>query len=584
MEQFLFLLPVGGFFAFLAAMLAFGDQYSLNRIKSKQVGDGQYGTARFASEKEVRNTFVSLPYEAKTWRKGEHMPTAQGLLVGSYWQKNKVTAYIDESDVHMLMIGAAGVGKTANFLYPNLEYACAAGMSFLTTDTKGDLFRTYGSIAEQYYGYHIAVIDLRNPTRSHGNNLLHLVNKYMDLYQAEPENLAYKAKSEKYAKIIAKTVINSMGGDTDYGQNAFFYDAAEGLLTASILLIAELCPPEKRHIISVFKIVQDLIGPSGIKGKSQFQVLIEKLPAEHKARWLAGAALYTSDQAMASVLSTVLSRLNAFLDSELEQILCFDTAIDAEDFCQRKSAIFLVMPEEDSTKYPLISLILQEFYREILTVADEKGGKLDNRVILFLDEIGTIPKIQNMEMMFSASRSRRVSIVAIIQSFAQLEKNYGKEGADIITDNCQLVLFGGFAPTSSSAETLSRYLGNQTVLSGSISKGKSDPSQSLQMIQRPLITTDELKLLPKGHFILAKTGCHPMQTELRLFLKWGIEPTTDYEVAEQANRVVQYADKKELEENLLKRYPQKEPEPEQGDLDPILAQLREKRKQAVRVD
>lgn len=584
MEQFLFLLPVGGFFAFLAAMLAFGDQYSLNRIKSKQVGDGQYGTARFASEKEVRNTFVSLPYEAKAWRKGEHMPTAQGLLVGSYWQKNKVTAYIDESDVHMLMIGAAGVGKTANFLYPNLEYACAAGMSFLTTDTKGDLFRTYGSIAEQYYGYHIAVIDLRNPTRSHGNNLLHLVNKYMDLYQAEPENLAYKAKSEKYAKIIAKTVINSMGGDTDYGQNAFFYDAAEGLLTASILLIAELCPPEKRHIISVFKIVQDLIGPSGIKGKSQFQVLIEKLPAEHKARWLAGAALYTSDQAMASVLSTVLSRLNAFLDSELEQILCFDTAIDAEDFCQRKSAIFLVMPEEDSTKYPLISLILQEFYREILTVADEKGGKLDNRVILFLDEIGTIPKIQNMEMMFSASRSRRVSIVAIIQSFAQLEKNYGKEGADIITDNCQLVLFGGFAPTSSSAETLSRYLGNQTVLSDSISKGKNDPSQSLQMIQRPLITTDELKLLPKGHFILAKTGCHPMQTELRLFLKWGIEPTTDYEVAEQANRVVQYADKKELEENLLKRYPQKEPEQEQSGLDPILAQLREKRKQAVRVD
>ena len=113
------------------------------------------------------------------------------------------------------------------------------------------MFRTYGSIAEQYYGYHIAVIDLRNPTRSHGNNLLHLVNKYMDLYQAEPENLAYKAKSEKYAKIIAKTVINSMGGDTDYGQNAFFYDAAEGLLTASILLIAELCPPEKHGILSV---------------------------------------------------------------------------------------------------------------------------------------------------------------------------------------------------------------------------------------------------------------------------------------------------------------------------------------------
>lgn len=585
MEQFFYVLPIGTFLALLVGMMVFNDQYSLDRIKSKQVGDGQYGTARFASEKEIQDAFQVVLYQAKEWREGNNLPTAQGLLVGSSWNRKNVTAYIDESDVHMLMIGAAGVGKTANFLYPNLEYACAAGMSFITTDTKGDLFRTYGSIAEQFYGYHVAVIDLRNPTRSHGNNLLHLVNKYMDLYKEYPNNLAYKAKSEKYAKIIAKTVINSMGGDTDHGQNAFFYDAAEGLLTASILLIAELCPPEKRHIVSVFKIVQDLIGPSNVKGKSQFQLLIEKLPAEHKARWLAGAALYTSDQAMASVLSTVLSRLNAFLDSELEQILCFDTAIDAEDFCQRKSAIFLVMPEEDSTKYPLISLILQEFYREILTVADEKGGKLDNRVIMFLDEIGTIPKIQNMEMMFSASRSRRVSIVAIIQSFAQLEKNYGKEGADIITDNCQLVLFGGFAPTSSSAESLSRYLGNQTVLSGSISKGKNDPSQSLQMIQRPLITTDELKLLPKGHFILAKTGCHPMKTELRLFLKWGIEPIEDYVVEEQANRIVQYADKKELEENLIKRYPQKSEESKEDEdsFNPFLEQLHKKR-YSVRVD
>ena len=76
-------------------------------------------------------------------------------------------------------------------------------MSFLTTDTKGDLLRNYGTVAKNSYGYHISVIDLRNPTRSNGNNLLHLVNKYMDLYKANPEQLTYKAKSEKYAKIIA---------------------------------------------------------------------------------------------------------------------------------------------------------------------------------------------------------------------------------------------------------------------------------------------------------------------------------------------------------------------------------------------
>ena len=87
------------------------------------------------------------------------------------------------------MIGAAGVGKTANFLYPNIEYACASGMSFLTTDTKGDLFRNYAGIAKEYYGYRISILDLRNPTRSDGNNILTLVNKYMDEYLKNPENL-----------------------------------------------------------------------------------------------------------------------------------------------------------------------------------------------------------------------------------------------------------------------------------------------------------------------------------------------------------------------------------------------------------
>ena len=128
------------------------------------------------------------------------------------------------------------------------------------------------------------------------------------------------------------------------------------------------------------------------------------------------------------------------------------------------------------------------------------GENFQIRVMMFADEIGTIPKIESMEMMFSAGRSRRISMVPIIQSFAQLEKNYGKEGSSIIIDNCQDILFGGFAPNSESAEILSKALGNRTVLSGSISRGKNDPSQSLQMMSRPLMAPEELKTLPKREF------------------------------------------------------------------------------------
>ena len=91
-------------------------------------------------------------------------------------------------------------------------------------------------------------------------------------------------------------------------------------------------------------------------------------------------------------------------------------------------------------------------------------------------------------------------------------------------------------------------------MSGSISRGKNDPSQSLQMIQRPLMTPDELKSLPKGNFIVSKTGSHPMKTKLKLFLKWGITFEEPYEIEEKSARKVAYADKQEIEEEIIRRY------------------------------
>lgn len=553
------ILVAAGMFAIIGGITLISHIYNLNEIKSKTVGDGQHGTARFSTKGELRKIYKYIPYEPKVWRKQAKkgkLKLPQGVILGVKKKKGVDYAMVDDDDVHTLMIGAAGCGKTAYWLYPNLEYACAAGMSFLTTDTKGDLYRNYGNIAKQYYGYDVAIIDLRNPTKSDGNNLLHLVNKYMDEYKAHPENIALKAKAEKYAKIIGKTLIFSDGDAASYGQNAFFYDAAEGLITSVILLIAEFAPPEQRHIVSVFKLIQDLLAPSGIKGKNQFQLLMEKLPPDHKTRWFAGAALNTSEQAMASIMSTAMSRLNAFLDSELEQILCFDTAIDAEKFCSSKCAIFIVLPEENPATYFMVSLLLQQLYREILTVADERGGALKDRVMFYMDEFGTLPAISSAEMMYSASRSRKLSLVSIIQSYKQLEKNYGSEGADIIKDNCQVTIAGGFAPTSGTADEISKSLGSRTVMTGSVSRSKNDPSQSLQMTERPLMTADELKSMKKGNFIVMKTGTHPFISKLKLFFKWGIDFDTEkYTAEDKGARKVHYTNKEIIEENILDAFP-----------------------------
>lgn len=193
----------------------------------------------------------------------------------------------------------------------------------------------------------------------------------------------------------------------------------------------------------------------------------------------------------------------------------------------------------------------------MLTFADEKGGHLDNRVMFYADEIGTLPKIEGLEMIFSASRSRKISIVAIIQSLAQLEKTYTKEGAEIISDNCQVTLFGGFAPNSRTAEVMSKNLGSQTVMSGTVSKSRGEPSQSLQMIERPLLTIDELKSMPKGHFIVMKTGYNPMKCILKLFFEWGIVFEENYSLPEQSERKVKYADKDELVKAIMIKFPLK---------------------------
>lgn len=256
---------------------------------------------------------------------------------------------------------------------------------------------------------------------------------------------------------------------------------------------------------------------------------------------------------MNSVMSTVLSRLNAFLDSELEQVLCFDNVIDAERMAREKCAVFLILPEEDVTKHFMASLIVQALSQELFYVADKNGGKLPRRVIFFMDEFGTMPPF-NVLPLFSAGRSRRLTLVPIIQSLAQLEKNYGKEGAAIIQDNCQTTIFGGFAPSSQTAEVLSKALGTRTVLSGSVSQGK-ESSQSLQMMERPLLSADELKSLPKGEFIVMKTGTHPMQTHLQLFLDWGITFGEEYRVPEHEARKVAYANKETLMKVIRRKYP-----------------------------
>ena len=112
-------------FSVIGGLSLLAHYYTLNGIKSRTVGDGQHGTARVSTKQEIKTTYKHIPFRPKLWRQGQNLPSAdeQGIILGSTGTKNKVTALVDTDDIHCLMIGASGVGKTAFFLYPNLEYA-----------------------------------------------------------------------------------------------------------------------------------------------------------------------------------------------------------------------------------------------------------------------------------------------------------------------------------------------------------------------------------------------------------------------------------------------------------------------------
>ena len=142
-------------FCVLGSITLIAHIYNLNSIKSKTVGDGQHGTARWATRSEIKRTYQHIPFTPALWRKqaaegqtptASGKPLPQGIVVGC---TGNTTAMVDTGDVHVLMIGAAGVGKTAYWLYPCIEYACASGMSFLSTDTKGDEIHHWRSHRDQ---------------------------------------------------------------------------------------------------------------------------------------------------------------------------------------------------------------------------------------------------------------------------------------------------------------------------------------------------------------------------------------------------------------------------------------------------
>ena len=497
---------------------------SLDSIKSLRVGDGQYGTARWATDEEKFKMFTKVPFGREK---------SPGYVVGvdtkkEYW-------LVDTSDQNLLQVAPPGAGKTKFCIIPTLYYNALVhkntgkGASLILTDCKGELYSVCAAMLQQH-GYRTPFLDFRNTLRSYRFNLMYNVNKYIDKYKAaqtEEERLIAYGRAERYAKVLSESIVDNIDDAQKSEASQYFKETAKGLLTGIILLVSEYGGEDERHIISVFRLIIELNGldegSSDVMQRSKLEKLLTHVDNPRLINYV-GPAMKADARTSMNVFSSALGKLVAFIDAELEQMVCgHSEELGDVDFIKYPTAIFLICPDENTTRHFFASLYIRYMMNDLIEQASHtKELRLSRDVLCIWDEFGNMPPVKNMDVLLTAARSRGIRFFISLQSFAQLEKNYSQRSAKILRGACQIKMYTYMADDDE-AKALSEALGDMTVQSGSVSRSTRDgfwtdsSSQSVQMTKRRLMTPDEIMQIPQGEFILRKAGSVSARTHLELF-------------------------------------------------------------------
>lgn len=484
-----------------------------------QAGHGQHGSQSWASADEAEQQYKRIKFGA------EKEP---GFLIGLQsdgW-------LIDNSDANLLLVAPPGMGKTRRYFLPTLKYNALVnsnthghGPSLILMDIKGTLYNS-GAPELQRHGYRTPVINLRDVFHSYKYNIMHKVNDEIDAWRmaaTEEEKVIHYGAAERHAKIAAHAILKSTPGQAQNSENAFFVDTAQGMITGFILLVAMYAPPAARHIISVFELI---IAFSSTDDTPQFAAGVQRTKLaslmEHihdkRIRNYVAPASSADIRTSLNIFSSALADLLKFIDAEMEQLICDQSPeLNAEAFVDHATAIFLICPDENETRHFLASLFVRSFTDELISLAETKYHEVLPRQFFYLmEEFGNMPAIESATAVFSAIRSRGGRVMCSLQTYDQLRLNYSENQASTIEKNCQILVNSALAPSADKdAKRISEMLGSETILTGSKSISRGVTTTTTSLLGRPLMSQAQLVTMPKGMFIVQKTGELPYKAQLK---------------------------------------------------------------------
>ena len=444
----------------------------------------EYGSARWGTAKDIE------PFQAPKFEDNIILTKTERLMMS-----NRPSDPKNARNKNVLIVGGSGSGKTRFWLKPNLLQMHS---SYVVTDPKGTIVLECGN-AMLKNGYKVKILNTINFKKSMHYN-----------------PFAYVHSEKDILKLVTTLMTNTKGEGS--GGDPFWEKSERLLLTALIAYLHYEAPVEEQNFATLLEMLNTMqVLEDDEEYQNPVDLLFEEL-AKKKPNSFAGRQykLYklAAGKTAKSILISCGARLAPFDIQELRDLTMYDE-LQLDTLGDKKTALFLIMSDTDSTFNFLISMVYTQLFNLLCDKADDVyGGKLPIHVRCLIDECANIGQIPNLEKLVATIRSREISACLVLQARSQLKAIY-KDNADTIVGNMDSQIFlGGSEPTT--LKDLSEMLGKETIdaFNTSDTRGNS-PSYgtTFQKMGHELLSRDELAVLDGGKCILQLRGVRPFLSD-----------------------------------------------------------------------
>ena len=444
----------------------------------------EYGSARWGTPKDIE------PFMAPKFSDNIILTKTERLMMS-----NRPPDPKNARNKNVLVVGGSGSGKTRFWLKPNLLQMHS---SYVVTDPKGSIVVECGN-ALLKNGYKLKILNTINFKKSMHYN-----------------PFAYVHSEKDILKLVTTLMTNTKGEGS--GGDPFWEKSERLLLTALIAYLHYEAPVEEQNFATLLEMLNTMqVLEDDEEYQNPVDLLFEEL-AKKKPNSFAGRQykLYklAAGKTAKSILISCGARLAPFDIQELRDLTMYDE-LQLDTLGDKKTALFLIMSDTDSTFNFLISMVYTQLFNLLCDKADDVyGGKLPIHVRCLIDECANIGQIPNLEKLVATIRSREISACLVLQARSQLKAIY-KDNADTIIGNMDSQIFlGGSEPTT--LKNLSEMLGKETIDSFNTSDTRGNsPSYgtSFQKLGHELLSRDELAVLDGGKCILQLRGVRPFLSD-----------------------------------------------------------------------